>query len=84
MLDTTHIVSAVAVVASFLIGYRFGNKITANDAGKGGHDATKNAASKKEEENVSSIISAFNNSKIIKVAFFYDSRFSPISAASTR
>lgn len=53
MLDTTHIVSAVAVVASFLIGYRFGNK---TDAGKSGSDASKTPASKKEEENVSQIV----------------------------
>lgn len=57
MLDTTHIVSVVAVVASFLIGYRFGNKITGNDAGKGSGDASKTPASKKEEENVCPIAS---------------------------
>ncbi|XP_065085736.1 probable peptidyl-tRNA hydrolase 2 [Ochlerotatus camptorhynchus] len=51
MLDT-HIVSAVAVVVSFLAGYTFGNKITGKDAGKGGGDASKTTASKKEEENI--------------------------------
>lgn len=52
MLDTTHIVSAVAVLASFFIGVKFGTKNAgAKEAGKG-EESKASATTKKEEENV--------------------------------
>ncbi|XP_058465422.1 probable peptidyl-tRNA hydrolase 2 [Malaya genurostris] len=48
MIDTTHIVSAIAVFTSFLVGYKFGNKSIAKNA-TGNSIPT---SSDKKEENI--------------------------------
>ncbi|XP_062537949.1 probable peptidyl-tRNA hydrolase 2 [Armigeres subalbatus] len=55
MLDTTHMISAAAVLASFILGFKFGNKnITGKDTENG--RATKATSDKTEEENIFSDI----------------------------
>lgn len=52
MLDTTHVVSAVAVVASFIIGLKFGRRNSVDKKVHNQGQLQNTSASKKEEENV--------------------------------
>lgn len=56
MFDTTHVVSAVAVLASFIVGLKFGSRSAGGNKEMRNGTESNTTAPKKEEENVSFLL----------------------------